>query len=243
MEAVKVEAKYGWKTAIEDLEKTAEVTNNDSIYNDGALPVKFQERSMRSFFLDTPQDASGLRTRREECYRQIFLTCASLARTFSQTGTVDPRLQSYATNNLFYHWSLVDPKSHSTEENAEVMEALAIVMSKQLHFAIMAEWVVLRYDDQSSFVGQLFAKIPAWTKIWKEDPELRNLFKSPHESSSAKSAAWWDEVASDESSILNDLTKSHFRRLYIAKETDSALSAYRAIRTTVKAVSKTMTKD
>lgn len=46
----KAQSQNGYGTAVQNLEKSQDAFNPDNVYNDGVLPVKFKERSMRGFF-------------------------------------------------------------------------------------------------------------------------------------------------------------------------------------------------
>ncbi|KAH8660269.1 hypothetical protein BX600DRAFT_499475 [Xylariales sp. PMI_506] len=228
------EANGGWGMAIKDLEKTSGATNGNgggAYDEDGTLPIKFQERSMRSFFQDAPQDASGLRLRQEECYRQIFLICARIAAVIppGEKAQIDSRVTWYATLHVFYHWNMISPEKHSAQENAEVMEAFAVIMSNQKNFAAMAEWAGLQYETSPS-VKELLTKMPGWIELWKQSPQLRSLFKSPDADSQHMSVAWWDAVASGEDGILFALAEGHLKMLHLAKSSSPALKSYKSLR-------------
>ncbi|KAJ3949017.1 uncharacterized protein N0V96_000125 [Colletotrichum fioriniae] len=79
-ERAKIQAQGGWGTAVSELGKTQTAVDREAIYNDGELPVKFKERSMRSFFIEEPDktDIHAHRIRPSEIHRQIWSQLLSI---------------------------------------------------------------------------------------------------------------------------------------------------------------------
>ncbi|KAI8169079.1 hypothetical protein K4K54_010005 [Colletotrichum sp. SAR 10_86] len=74
----KIQSRGGWGTAVDELEKAYKASQSDELYQDGKLPIKFRERSMRGFFGEEPVAPNdGHRPRRSEAHRQMFLTCCN----------------------------------------------------------------------------------------------------------------------------------------------------------------------
>jgi hypothetical protein len=120
-----------WTTSVDSLKKNQDSMNPEAVYNDGSLPVKFLERSVRAFFREDVTTSSR-RWSSSEAHRQMFLDCAKLARPApADEIAVDERLRGYATMYVFHHWCMINHEQHSTEEKAEVMEAFAKVFSKR----------------------------------------------------------------------------------------------------------------
>ncbi|KAI8304646.1 hypothetical protein K4K61_006034 [Colletotrichum sp. SAR11_59] len=120
-------------TMVQDLKQHGD--DNDDIYDDGPLPVKFQERSMRRYFTDGPHAPSTLRWGSSEAHRRIFLSSTKL---FQPSRTdVDKGLQKYCAVFLLHHWSNIQVAQHTLQEQVEVLEAFAEALSNKTGFSKM----------------------------------------------------------------------------------------------------------
>ncbi|KAF7553457.1 hypothetical protein G7Z17_g3613 [Cylindrodendrum hubeiense] len=210
-------------TAIEELEKSQDSMNPSIIYNDGVLPVKFLERSMRSFFLEDTKQDGNLRWSASEAHRQMFLDAAKLARpTPSGTMLINDGLKVYTTYFVFSHWKLINLEEHSPEQQAEVMEAFGTVVSNKQNYATMAEWAKGSHqmgDYKKTFTDQTFEKISKWAKLL--DTDARQHLSAPM-------VEWWTPLAENPRQCLLQLARGHGQRLYAADNLGAAIISFRA---------------
>jgi len=194
----------------------------DKNYDDGVLPVKFRERSMRSFFRSGPQAAPSLRTKPSRAHKGIFLECATLARPNPAGGTapVNVGLQRYATESVISHWMEIDPEDLTEAENVEVMEAFGLLMTNAHNFVAMIEWL-----GSFELPDDLFGKAAAWAGR----PERTSLSPPVQE--------WWRGVAAEPRGMLVSLGKAHVARLFKAANAQAGLKAYMAARKALDCVS------
>ncbi|KAF7563389.1 hypothetical protein G7046_g719 [Stylonectria norvegica] len=220
----RLQSQGGWGTAVQDLEKSQGVSSPDQVYNDGSLPVKFQERSMRSYFRDAPKPDTTLRFRASDAHRQIFLAAAGIARPvpLGDTSKLDSRLRAYATHYLIHHWRQIKAEECSPSQIAEVMEALGAVLSNQHDYVTMLEWQGAAYSDK--FTSETFDKVSQWAKLLnsrdgKARPQL-----------SEKIEEWWTGFDESPRKCLLQLARGHVQKLYRAADLKSALVSYGAAR-------------
>lgn len=229
-ERAKIQAQGGWGTAVSELGKTQTAVDREAIYNDGELPVKFKERSMRSFFIEEPDktDIHAHRIRPSEIHRQMFLDCTKLACTTGHYPfPISSALSRYAVVNIVSHWSRIDFESHTTEEQIEVMEALASTLSNKKSFARMMEWTGSTYS--STFTVEVFERLSRWSQLL-----------SIHEEELSEDAGeWWKIVSENPRNCLISLVKAHLRQIYISLNVDTALASYRRARDAMKTVRST----
>ncbi|KAK1676525.1 hypothetical protein BDP55DRAFT_550677 [Colletotrichum godetiae] len=225
-ERVKIQAQGGWGTAVSELEKTQTVVDREAIYNDGELPVKFKERSMRSFFIEEPDtaDIHAHRIRPSEIHRQMFLDCTKLACTTSHYPfPIASALSRYAVVHMIPHWSRIDFESHTVAEQIETMEALASTLSNKKSFSRMMEWTGSSYS--STFTDEVFERVSRWGQL-----------RSVHNEGMDKNAVeWWRTVSENpQACLLLSLIKAHLRQTYISLNVDTALASYRRARDAIK---------
>ncbi|KAF4971548.1 hypothetical protein FZEAL_9832 [Fusarium zealandicum] len=220
----KIRAQGQWITGVNQLEKSQETFSPDTVYDDGALPVKFHERSMRSFFREAPKQEASLRWNTSEAHRQIFLDCAKLACVTGQDRTkINTLLKHYTTEYLVAHWQQIDVREHSVDEQAEVMEAFGSTMLNKPVYSTMLEWHGADYA--AKFPDRVFDRISEWAKlIANTKPKL-----------SQDVAQWWDEMVENPRNALVHLVKGHLRKLYKAPDSPSALISFQAVKSALQA--------
>ncbi|KXH68812.1 hypothetical protein CSAL01_00080 [Colletotrichum salicis] len=230
-ERVKIQAQGGWGTAVSELEKTQTVVDREVIYNDGALPVKFKERSMRSFFIEEADaaDIHANRIRPSEIHRQMFLDCTKLAYTTSHYPfPIASALSRYIVVHMIPHWSRIDFERHTVAEQIEAMEALASTLSNKTSFSRMMEWTGSSYSG--TFTDEFFERISRWGQLLSVNKE--GMDKDAVE--------WWRTVSENSRACLLSLIKAHLRQTYISLNVDTALASYRRARDAIKTVSLTL---
>lgn len=233
----KIQALGNNTTSVDALAKGEDKSNPDIVYNDGGLPVKFQERSMRSFFQEAPNSSQGLRLNHSNAHRQIFLVAAKLARPAGPTGdtSINAGLREYTTQYLIYHWYEINPAEHSMAENAEVMEAFGIALSNQNNYTTILEEIGPDYDDD--FTDETFERVAEWARLLhSEDTTIRTQL-------SDSVLKWWDGLDDKPQQCLMELAKGHARRLYSTMNIDEALTSYQAVRKVLQVVSRHLVEE
>ncbi|KAL6864636.1 hypothetical protein J3F83DRAFT_742527 [Trichoderma novae-zelandiae] len=207
--------------SIEDLEKAESASDNqDKMYNDGALPVKFKERSMRAFFRDAADGNSQWHLKASEAHRQIFLACVDLVKPepLGPGHTINDGLRLYSAYRLISHSSEFVWEDYTTQEKAEVMEGLAMALS-HTDFAETLSRTGMIYDRGVKSI--LNDRVAIWAESLKI-PEIASLLSSD-------AAAWWADVAVDSRRCRYGMVKGYVGRLYAAANLDEALTAYKLI--------------
>ncbi|KAL7815852.1 hypothetical protein V8C26DRAFT_107768 [Trichoderma gracile] len=207
--------------SIEDLEKEEAASDDqDKMYNDGALPVKFKERSMRAFFRDAANGNSQWHLKASEAHRQILLGCVDLVKPepLGPGHKINDGLRLYAAYRLISHSSQLIWEDYTSLEKAEVMEGLAMALS-HTDFAETLSRTGMTYTRGLKSV--LNDRMALWAESLKV-PEIASLLSSD-------AAAWWADVAADPRKCRYGMVKGYVRRLYAAANLDEALTAYKLI--------------
>jgi hypothetical protein len=223
----RIRAQGGWGTAVDQLDKTD--ANPDAIYNDGSLPVKFHERSMRAFFCNTTSEEKSRRWKPSETNRQLFLDLASILRLENESITIALSLKEYTFEKIFHYWRDIEPQSHTAEEQAEVMEAFGSIMLDKHHFAA-------RYSNQEGeeycyctmFNDEAFEKVSIWT----------SLLDGIKTSLSEDVAQWWAGLKDNPRDCLLQLLKAHVKIMYCAEDTTAAIKYFVPVDCIIKLVSR-----
>ena len=219
--------------SVQELEKAQEDADDDSAYNDSELPVKFRERSMRSFFRETAEKGSPFRWRPSEAHRQIFLVASKMAQpeTEWKVGTANKTLHRYCAGWIFTHWKAIDLEAHSTQERAEVMEAFAAVLSGRTKLVD-----VLGGPDMNIFAASTKnipnEKITNWAQ-GLDSEELKSHLSS-------EAIAWWTTSAKDVRSGRFGIPKGYLSLLYNATVLKDAFRYFRLVRASLEAVSQSL---
>ncbi|KAJ7620610.1 hypothetical protein DFH06DRAFT_68426 [Mycena polygramma] len=196
-------------------------------YNDGNLPLTFQERSMRDFFRNAGPDEeiSSLRTPARDAHRQIFIACAEiLCAAEENVGTVQEGLQKYAAQCWAAHLA-------KTKLSAE-----DLAKDDQLPFL----GVVGRLLTNSNNAA---AKIEASGMDYYElcqsfdDPVLETLVLCAQamtdltdEMVSKEIMEWAKEVRDDKKKVLIQLARGHVKNWLESRDYQAAETAYRFAR-------------
>ncbi|KAK2739310.1 NACHT and TPR domain-containing protein [Colletotrichum kahawae] len=222
----KIQSRGGWGTAIDELEKAQKASQPDDLYQDGNLPIKFRERSMRGFFREEPVEPNeGHRPRRSEAHRQMFLACFNFIQpAHHNTVNVDKGLREYAVNYVLHHWRDIEEKHLNVEQQAEVMETFASLMLDKSSFAkIQEEELRIEYAiyDDEKFDDSFFDRLRSWAGL----------------SLNMEAAEWWALIADRPRDCLVQLAKSHVRRLQYAVDIKTAEVSFLAAKDALRIVS------
>ncbi|RFU74716.1 hypothetical protein TARUN_7528 [Trichoderma arundinaceum] len=210
-----------YTSSIEDLEKVETSSENpDDNYNDGALPVKFKERSMRAFFREAPTSKSDWHLAASEAHRQIFLACVNLVKPepLGPGHQIKEGLRLYSAYRLLSHFVEIKLDEHTPQEKAEVMEGLAMALSHTDFSETLSRTGMVYNRNIKSLVGD---KVALWAESLKV-PEVASLL-------TPSSAPWWADVAIDSRRCRQGMIKGYVHRIYVAADVEEALSAYKLL--------------
>jgi hypothetical protein len=237
-----IEARGGWDTTVKELDEMRKNgSDKDQIYNDASLPVKFQERSMRSFFADgmVNNNDPTLRPDSQEAHRRIFLVCTHIVRVppRGSSGKFNIGLIAYASRNLMHHLSCIaaTTEHHSEVETAEILNAIGGVVSNQYNFVILMGRFQLKFDVEP-WATTVPALISKWATVWTQFKTQSNAGIQSHIDPIV--VKWWDEVADDIRLVYLRLARGHISQLYDANNLPFALASYVAARTALEVVSR-----
>ncbi|GIZ42161.1 hypothetical protein CKM354_000543900 [Cercospora kikuchii] len=197
---------------------TLEVLNSDqtadeSSVSDGDHPLRFHDRSTRSFFETAKRDEIGLRTYADQAHREIFVLCSQIL--CGMHPSVEKGLKKYAASEWAYHLSWTNTQSHlPEEEKLAVLESMVAIMTNHNNVAAVFEELDVDYDEQLwSFPDDY------WTGTLKDYGKLG----IKHESKlSASALTFYQNISADTSTAFVPLAKAHITN-WLRAETDSAL--------------------
>ncbi|KAI8198200.1 hypothetical protein KHU50_008900 [Colletotrichum sp. SAR 10_65] len=221
---LRAKAQASKATMVQDLKQHGD--DNDDIYDDGPLTVKFQERSMRCYFTDGPHAPSTLRWGPSEAHRQIFLSSTKLFQPSRMD--VDKNLQKYCAVFLLHHWSNIQVAQHTHQEQVEVLEAFAEALSNKTGFSKMMGKVGMTYRYASTTVTDL--RIQDWAKLVK--------IQEVKDSLSDFAAEWWCRVEQDPATFRLGLAKGYLRELYQSLNVEDAMKAWECLQSIMLLIGK-----
>ncbi|KAL2676439.1 hypothetical protein Neosp_010197 [[Neocosmospora] mangrovei] len=217
-------AKHQASTATaQDLRKDDD-NDDDDIYEDGPLPVKFQERSMRNYFTNSSHGFSLFRWGPSEAHRRIFLTSTKLAQP-SRTD-VSEDLQKYCVSFLLDHWLDIQIDQHTPEGQVEVLEAFAEAFSNKTGLSEMMGRAGMLYEKGST--TDTDSRIRDWAKLL-EKPDIKAAL-------SDFAVEWWQRVGQDPPTSRLGLAKGYLRELYQAQSSHDATQAWERLSGVLNAI-------
>ncbi|KAM6506585.1 hypothetical protein FSOLCH5_013559 [Fusarium solani] len=205
------------RATVQDLKKDDD-DDDDDIYEDGPLPVKFQERSMRHYFTNSSHGSSPFRWGPSEAHRRILLTSTKLAQP-SRTD-VSEGLQKYCALHLLDHWIDIQIDQHTPEEQIEVLEAFAEALSNKTGLSEMLGRAGIVYGKGSTMKTD--SRIRDWAKLL-EKPDIKAAL-------SEFAVEWWQRVGQDPPTSRLGLAKGYLRELYQAQSSHDAMQAWERLR-------------
>lgn len=201
--------------------------NPDAPYNDGDLPLRFQERSMRGFFRNAQRGEAGLRTSSFEAHRQIFVICSKII--CGTVGNVHDGLRKYAASAWAWHLSWTHMAQDSEEDRVAGLEALGAIMTNENNAAVIIESLGVDWDTiTGDFKDGLFLK---------NKTLFAKMAVSLGEKVNARTLSWAKAVVEDPLAALVPLAKGHIANWFTANGLEEALRSYRFARTIAKLVS------
>lgn len=221
-----------WGTAVDELDNAN--VDPDAIYDDGNLPVKFHERSMRAFFCDRTGNEESWRWTPSETSRQLFLDLAKLVHLENMKGedekfTIAPSLKEYMFEKIFHHWRDIEPQSHTVEERAQIMEAFGSIMMNKCGFAEL--YCTQDLEEVKSYTeafnDESFEKVATWANLLQDAKPLLT----------DDVAQWWGGLKDSPRDCLLLLLKAHVKILYGTDEYTLMGNSYKAIECLTQLVS------
>ncbi|KAF4995949.1 hypothetical protein FGRMN_4804 [Fusarium graminum] len=216
-ERASLQAREAWGAAITELEVNKDDDQPDAIFDDGKLLVKFRERSLRSFFRETPQSGSLHRWTPSQACCQIFLDCVSILRSTSQeaAGAIES-VKSFAVEHLMKYWIGIKLKDRSIEEQVKVMEAMGTIMTDRHQYPALIELQKDYYTTR--FTEKFFLNLSQWAA----------LLETVQHRLSKDSFQWWGEAVKSPANCLWHIAKAHAERIFNATDAAHAKTAFTA---------------
>ncbi|KAJ9412530.1 hypothetical protein FOXG_14883 [Fusarium oxysporum f. sp. lycopersici 4287] len=201
-------------TAVQDL-KQDEDDGHDNIYDDGPLPVTFKERSMRHYFTNSAQNASPFRWGPSEANRRMLVTSADLLH--QPRSSVSESLLKYCAVCFVTHFTMLKIEDYTAQEQIEVLEAFAEVMSNKTGVTEIFGKTGYRYGSLGG-TTVTDGKVSDWAKLL-DNAEIK-------EKTSDFSVEWWQRVAKNPPTCRLDMAKGYLRHLHQAQNEKEAVEAW-----------------
>ncbi|PNP46550.1 hypothetical protein TGAMA5MH_02008 [Trichoderma gamsii] len=209
-------------TSLEDVEKADSASSSpDDVYNDGSLPVKFKERSMRAFFRDAASLInSDWRFTASEASRQILLDSVNLvkAEPLGPGHSIKESLRLYSAYWLLSHFCEIKLDEHTPQEKAEVMEGFAMALSHTEYAETLSRTGMVYNRSVKNTVNDTVAR-------WAENLKIQEISSILTPST----ASWWAEVATDSRNCRLGVAKGYARLIYTAADVGAALTVYKLL--------------
>ncbi|KAF4467773.1 hypothetical protein FALBO_5347, partial [Fusarium albosuccineum] len=210
-------------TAVQDL-KQDDDDGHDGIYDDGPLPVTFKERSMRHYFTNSTHGASAFRWGPSEAHRRMLVTSAELLRLPRISD--NESLLKYCALYFVNHFRNITIEQHCPQEQIEVLEAFAEIMSNKTGITEIFTRTGLRYGRLTG-ASVTNEKVSLWARLLeKQDIE---------EKMSAFAVAWWQRVGPNPAICRLDMAKGYLRQLHRAQSEKEAVQAWENLQGVLKA--------
>ncbi|KAK1502869.1 hypothetical protein CTAM01_04858 [Colletotrichum tamarilloi] len=214
-------AKTSQAQTIKDLTQRDDENDGDSIYYGGSLPVRLRERFMQGYYFETfgPNEPLIVEYRSEfSAYQRfMFLTCTELAQ--SDRTDVEEGLKRYCALNAIWHWSGISTDRHTHEENAEVLEAFAKLLSNRTGLSS-----ILRRADVTHPEGN-FENINDAILHWNrtiENVDVRDRL-------SLFATEWWHEVGQNPPKFRLGLAKAYLLDVYQSDSLQDAINSWKRL--------------
>jgi hypothetical protein len=213
----------------------ADQTNADAGSNDGAMPVQFYDRSMRSYFGGALHQDSGLRTWISEANRRMFITCSDVLT--GKAGDVHDGLRQYAARYWLNHFMNTDIDEHKLPDQVSVLEALVSIANNETDVATQFETLGVNYDMME--LGKTEEQEDALNQIAKcallGSSDFQKGYGDIPRSPAAKT--WSASVDEDERSALLPLLHGHIKNWAEATSEKAVLLSYKFVRSIIPMVS------
>jgi hypothetical protein len=209
--------------------------DTSAVSNDGAMPVQFYDRSMRSYYSGALQQDSGLRTWISEANRRMFITCSDILT--GKAGDVHDGLRQYAARYWVNHLMNTDIDEHKLPDQVSVLEALVGIANNENDVATQFETLGVNYDMME--LGKTEEQDDALDQMAKcallGISDFQKGYSDIQRSPAAK--AWWTTVDEDERSALLPLLHGHIKNWAEATSEKAALLSYKFVRSILPMVS------
>ncbi|EXJ61521.1 hypothetical protein A1O7_01949 [Cladophialophora yegresii CBS 114405] len=201
-------------SAAEDIKLSLQTQNkSDAPFNDGDLPLKFQERSMAGFFRG---GETGLRTLGKDGHCEIFIVCSDIL--CGRMPNAHAALRQYAAINAMVHLSWVSLKDHTEHDRIRALNALGNLMSNESHAATTLEALGVDYEE----INEGFA---SGVLMFNMAYAAKMAVALPGKVSSSTSK-WAASVAADVRVAFDPLARGHVANWFQAKDAKAALLSF-----------------
>jgi hypothetical protein len=205
--------------------------------DEGLLPLRFRERSLRAFFRSSIHAEKGLKTPHTIAHSEIFTTCSRiLCGTPSQpSNRVSEGLRRYAANFWLAHFNEFGYDGLSEDQSVSTIEGLAAIMSNENNISLTFETIGVDYTALlKDLDGNMVEKrIIAWASLGVSFGE---------EKLSSTAFTWAEQVAqeTEPQKMWLPLIKAHVKNWYAASDSDGAKISFRFARSAMLMVSKVL---
>ena len=198
-----------------------------AVPHDGAMPVKFYDRSMRTYFGGAPKN-SGLRVMIFDANRQMFITCSNILT--GKAGEVPDSLRHYAARYWLRHLMNTNVVDHTPLAQVSVLEALVGIANNENDVATQFETLGVDYDmmELGNTENQQHALKQMARCAWPGSADFHKEYNDIQCSPAAK--AWSATVDEEERSALLPLLHGHVKNWAEADSEEAALRSYKFVR-------------
>lgn len=181
---------------------------------------------MRHYFTNSTHGASDFRWGPSEANRKMFVTSAALLK--QPREAVCEGLLKYAALWFISHFTSMDMKQHTPEEQVAVLEAFAETMADKTGLAeMMAKSGILYGKRGGGSVTNV--KVAEWAGLLEKSDVKDRL--------SEFAVEWWQRVGPDPAICRVDIAKGYLRRLYVAQNSKDAFDSWQQLHGVLQVVS------
>ncbi|KAK0373549.1 hypothetical protein CLIM01_09075 [Colletotrichum limetticola] len=214
-------AKTSQAQIIKDLTQRDDENDGDSIYYGGSLPVRLRERFMQGYYFETfgPNEPFIVeyRSKFSAYQRFMFLTCTELAQ--SDRTDIEEGLKRYCALNAIWHWSGISTDRHTHEENAEVLEAFAKLLSNRTGLSSILRRADVTHPEGNS--ENINDAILYWNRTI-ENVDVRDRL-------SLFATEWWHEVGQNPPKFRLGLAKAYLLDVYQSEGLQDARNSWKRL--------------
>jgi hypothetical protein len=213
-------------TAVEDVKLSIQSqSKSDAPFNDGDLPLKFQDRSMAGFFRGGD---TGLRTIGKDAHREIFIVCSDIL--CGRMPNAHGGLRQYAARFAILHLSWTSMKDDTEHNRVRALNALGSLMSNETHAATAFETLGVDYKEvNEDFASGLLMQNMAYSA---------RLAVALSGKVNASTSQWAESVNADVHVAFEPLARGHVANWFQADDAKAALRSFKFARSAIDMVSQ-----
>ena len=198
--------------------------SSEAPFDDGNLPLKFQQRSLRAFFRDCSE---GLRTLPKDANREIFILCSDIL--CGQRPNAHEGLRQYAARYAILHLSWTAIQEGTEHDKIRTLNALGTLMSNETKAATVIETLGVDYNEinESFDSGVLMRDMAYWAGLAVALGDRLN----------DATCHWAKSVNADVHSAFEPLAQGHIANWFQAEDAKTALRSFKFARSAINMVS------